>query len=354
MGNRIEKYRNNSSEEVLFILLRIILGKKEPRNLPSDVNWQDVYKLSLRQGVGAIACDGMLKLQDCVICEDLRYKWVGQSMVIENKARVQWNLVCELADLFARNGVKTIVLKGFSYASYYYDPFHRASSDIDIWLRGDYEKGNQIVENMGIKVDSSGSKHSHFDINGISVENHRFCVGVRGNNRNKKLERYLRTLLDKNGNYIYDSMAIKPEWLFNAIFFMCHARNHFLIGECISLKYICDWIVLRDCNDEGKDIEKFWLECDSLGLSQFAKIIDEIANYVIKKGNLSEMGARVLNDILDIKTQKTSHIKLFAHMNMLKRIWANRWKYKYFSDTSAIGMMMSYIWGYLFDRKPEL
>ena len=148
--------------QTLFQLLRIALGKEEPISLPNDVEWQDVYDLSLQHGAGAIACDGLLTIQDNAINEELKYKWMGQSMVIENKAKARWRALCQLADLFEQHGIKTYVLKGFSYASFYPNPFHRPSSDLDICLLGDFEKGNQVVEKVGIDVNRSESKHSHF------------------------------------------------------------------------------------------------------------------------------------------------------------------------------------------------
>ena len=74
VDNRSVLNWDSPSVEVLFQLLRIALGKEEPSSLPNDVNWQEVYDLSLKQGVGAIACDGMLALKECSIDEELRYK----------------------------------------------------------------------------------------------------------------------------------------------------------------------------------------------------------------------------------------------------------------------------------------
>ena len=62
---------DSHSVQTLFQLLRIALGKEEPISLPNDVEWQDVYDLSLQHGAGAIACDGLLTIQDNAINEEL-------------------------------------------------------------------------------------------------------------------------------------------------------------------------------------------------------------------------------------------------------------------------------------------
>lgn len=62
---------DSSSVKVLLQLLRFALGIGNKPSLPDDVNWEEVYDLSLKQGVGAIACDGMLELENCNINEEL-------------------------------------------------------------------------------------------------------------------------------------------------------------------------------------------------------------------------------------------------------------------------------------------
>ena len=266
-GNESSQSTNINS---LFVLLRVSLGKETEVSLPNDVNWQTVYDIAMKQGVGAIACDGLLKLENIGIDEELRYKWMGQSMVVEQRSSMQWNIACEMAELFSREDIKTIALKGISFASYYPMPLHRSSSDIDISLLDDFERGNQIIESKGFPVDREDSKHSHYVINGIPVENHQFCIGVRGNRRNKRVERRFRQLLRGGGETIGDSKVIRPQWLFNALFFMYHAMNHLLIGGGITLKYICDWIVMRDGDmDESKVLLVIlaWFVIDSLVVS---------------------------------------------------------------------------------------
>ena len=91
---------DNPSVEALFRLLRIALGNGESSHSSSKVDWQEVYDLSMQQSVGAIAYDGLFAMEQCDIDEDLRYKWLGQSMVIEQKATAQWKQACQLASLY--------------------------------------------------------------------------------------------------------------------------------------------------------------------------------------------------------------------------------------------------------------
>ena len=345
---------DDPSVEALFHLLRIALGNGESSRFASRVDWQQVYDLSMQQRVGAIACDGLFAMEQCDIDEDLRYKWLGQSMVIEQKDTTQWKLACQLASLYAQHGIKTYLLKGISFASYYPKPFHRPSTDVDICLLEDFNKGNSLVEQMGVKVDVSETKHSHFTINNIHVENHQFCIGVKGNKRNKMIERRLRQLLNEEATPLGKSNVLRPVWMFNALFSMCHAQTHFLIEEGITLKHVTDWIVLKKHVKSDDELNAFWLECESFGLSKFARTIDELADHVYHGGVISDLGKMMLQDILDHKQHEESQNKTAAHLKILKMILANSWKYKFFSDTTAFRMVLTYIFGHLFDRAPKL
>ena len=345
---------DSPSVEALFRLLRIALGNGESSCSASKVDWQEVYDLSMQQRVGAIACDGLFALEQCDIDEDLRYKWLGQSMVIEQKATAHWKLACQLASLYAQHGIKTYLLKGISFASYYPKPFHRPSSDLDICLLEDYAKGNSLVEKTGIKVDDSEAKHSHFTINNIHVENHQFCIGVKGSKRNKVIERRLRQLLNEECTALGKSDVLRPTWMFNALFSMRHAQTHFLIEDGISLKHIMDWIVLKKHAESEAALSAFWHECDTFGLTTFARAVDELADHIYIGAPISDVGEMMLQAILDHKQHEDYNNKTVAHLSMLKMIWANGWKYRYFSDTVASKVALTYIFGHLFDRTPKL
>lgn len=340
-----------TTQEALFKLLRIALGKEEPSAFPDDVNWQEVYHLSLKQGVGAIACDGLYALPECNIDEDLRYMWLGQSMVIEQKYQNYFNVANKMAGYFSQNQIKTYVLKGISFASYYPVPHHRSSSDLDICLLSDFENGNQLMEKSGVAVDRSESKHSHFTVSGVHVENHQFCIGGKGSQKEKNKERLFQRLLSQGSDMIEGSILRRPIGDFNALFCMYHARTHFLVEEGITLKHVCDWIVLRN-----KISEDFWKECEELGLTKFAVSLDNVAGFVSGDDgvSLTREGQLMLDAILSTKEHESSSSKTMARIHILKMIWNNRLKYRYYSDTNPIKTMISYIWGHLFEKNPQV
>ena len=124
----------NQTTETLFKLIRVAIGNEDDIAFSCSVNWQDVYGMSMKQGVGAIACDGLLSLNECDIDEELRYKWMGQSLVIEKKYAKQKQSIESLVAFYQRHGIRVMVLKGYGLSLNYPVPQHRPAGDIDIIL----------------------------------------------------------------------------------------------------------------------------------------------------------------------------------------------------------------------------
>ena len=59
---------------------------------------------------------------------------------------------------------------------------------------------------------------------------------------------------------------------------------------------------------------------------------------------------RMLEDILAPKQVRHFESRFLAHLNILRMLWTNRWKFRLYSDTSFLATMFRYIYGHLFDN----
>ena len=341
----------NTTIEVLFILLRSALGNEKSFSLPNDVNWEEVYDMSLKQGVGAIACDGMLALKECVIDEELRYKWMGQSMVIEQKYFQHKQALAELANFYQQQGIRMMLLKGYGLSLNYPVPEHRPSGDIDIYLKGDklskdkiWKLGDKAVESLlGIKVDRTHEHHTVFSFKGQTVENHYDFINTKGSFSSRAIEKKLKEVvetiqqeIDVNGQSV-----LLPPPIFNAIFIIRHMGQHFA-GSNISIRHLLDWSTFMMRCNEANEIDRdnwvrvveYWRE---IGLLEFVKCINSICvNYLgvmpdVFKGQLSSNDSlveRVLYDVLqpefDEKCEKKNILNVVFYKT--RRFFANGWK----------------------------
>ena len=365
------------SVEVLFRLLRIALGNEKDFSLPLSVNWKEVIDISFEQGVAAIAVDGLQRIYDEIPnqvrddaletldspeLEDLKYEWFGEVMNAEQDFANQWSAAYNMGRLFRENGIRTFVMKGFAVGQYYPVPQHRQCGDLDCYLLGDYEKANRLMESAGIPVEYELYKHSKYNYQGLTVENHQFCIPVRGSKKNKALEKYLESCVERStAAYIGDSCLETPSVMFNALFLTAHALNHFL-SDGISLRHVCDWgMFLKACSSEV-DWEEFKAVASRYGLLRFAESMSRLA-FVVCGVEVSWIGdyalqpqdERLLNDIFNHVDNEHMNGSLWNQRRILvQNKLKSGWKYRTFTCSSVCGELLRNAYGLVFDRKPKL
>lgn len=374
-------FLSNSVIHTLFRLLRFSLSNEEDLSVASDVDWSVLVDLATKQGVAALAYDGLQKCYDVnpnlVLPLDdelksVKYDWFGSVMDIEMQYEKRKKAVFTLTDLFRTAGLKTLVLKGFALSDCYPVPQHRYSCDFDCFLLGEglvtdrnaYEQGNIAAEAVGIKVHRFHYKHSSFKFEGMSVENHQFLTGWRGSKRWKQFEEDLQGMLCVDGALrplpgFEDRLLVGPP-LFNALFLTRHAHQHFLVEDGISLRHICDWAMFLKRVRDDLDWDAFITVCKYYGLDRFAFSMTRLAGYICgNDGNplgtiediaLRPEDSRLLDDVLSNSTK----IKYEGRLGMVRRIMNSAWKFKDFSNETRLGCIARYTWGFVFNRTPRL
>lgn len=357
----------NQTQKALYALIRIALIEERPVAFPESVDWNLLYDCAKMQGVAAIAMDGLQTLiskagfSPIGLDTKTKLQWYSLAMTIEKRHTKQLEASKELAYVWNKVGIRTLVLKGFAFARYYSNPLQRLASDMDCYLCGQYEEGNKEVERLGIRVEREDYRHSTFQFKDVFVENHKICTTVRGKSQRKRFEAYLRSLLEKGPTvYIDDSYLEMPCDRFNALYFLQHSHRHFL-REGITLRYICDWAMIlknADCFDS-----EFWNECEKNDLRPFAESMTRLA-YVICGVKASWMNGDVMLQIQDKMLLDDCYriadnaIKygnsLKAHMQIVKNMLDMRWKYKHFSQRSMEVELISSVWSNWMEKEPKI
>lgn len=337
--------------EAVFKLLRIALGREVNITLPNDINWEDVFALSLEQGVENLVYDGLLLLMrdhsdlsygfESQGLESLKYKWIGYRVLAEQKYQVGTKTLSDLVSMYSKHGFSILLLKGYGLSLYYPVPSLRPTGDIDIVVERGNGVGAQlesdiiIQDEYGIKVTKSKvHRHSQYTFHNILVENHYnycninpFSVTVKS----KKLESIFHSLskedrrrLELDGNIFF-----VPSPTFNALFLMWHMSSHFCTSK-ISLRQICDWrqfVVAEYQNVNWKYVNDIYVEC---GLADFANVINHIiVQYLGVDVSLFDFDKevdtyiedRIINDIFSINKYHNSISRILRYPSF-------KWKYK--------------------------
>lgn len=331
----------NQSAEVLFKLIRIALGNEENLSLPNVVNWQEVYDLSLKQGVGAIVCDGMLALKECGMDEELRYKWMGQSLVIEQKYYQHKNVLAELSSFYQQHGIKMMLLKGYGLSLNYPVPKHRPVGDIDVFLFGEKSKADDyVIQDLEIKVKTSYDKHSSFDFKGVSVENHAVFFDLDSHPSNAYVNNCICELIDGRTEdvEIGGTRFVIPNPTLMAVHLLRHTACDFAANS-ISLRQVLDWATLVSRRGSELEWEVIISFVEQTGMSLFFNSINSFCVEIFGLDRtlfpltekMSVENGRIVKDILFGKRvsdfPNRSH-KLYYGIRKSMQFWQNRWKYK--------------------------
>lgn len=323
----------------LFALLRIALFDNSiSKSLFEDTNeqdWQQIYSAALKHGVLAIVFDGIKGLPEPLQPDiELRVQWAYNVNHIEKIYNYQLAVANHLTTLLSKHGIKTTILKGLSTSTLYPIPSHRQCGDIDIYLNGDYHRGNRALESLGLEIDYDYFVHSCTTFKGIEIENHQYFVNPDINATSSYIESQLEQLANSATTHPIVSNALMPSADFALLFTLRHLSWHYA-RESIKIRDLCDWALLLTRCKEDIETQYIMQTLQRSGLERFAAILTTLAvNYLGIDSPLpfreeyQPLSERVLDDIISFRhvgkeCKKMGVIKRFYHKvrNRFSRKW---------------------------------
>ncbi len=351
---------DNITEKRLFALLRLALWRRdEDTGIFEGITgaeWSEIYAVARMQGVLAIAFDGAMMLPERMQPDlDNKIQWGYNVGYIEKIYARQIDTASKVVELFADAGIGTMIMKGISVARYYPVPSHRQFGDIDVYLMGDYAKGNEIIAAKGIPIKKEYFVHSEFRINGVNIENHEIFVNADVNKTGAYVQRELSRLVADVRPLPTIKGAYVPSPEFDALFLTRHATWHYA-REGIRLRDLCDWaLFLHHEADHMDKSEVIRMLCES-GLERYASIVTEICRNCLGldrtlpfTAEYHELSERVKNDIMTFenpdKFKDIGFIRVF--FRKLQNRIGRKWCYDLVVPDSYYGNILYSIKNYL-------
>lgn len=343
----------NKSTEVLFNLLRVALGDDSASSLPELIDWHEVIDLSYSQGVASNAVDGLQKLYDTnpelelsldeSELENLKYEWFGATFSDEQNYSKIKATAAKISARLKESGIKALLVKGLSYASYYPIPEHRTFGDIDIFSPTSYQAIDDMLKGVADNFSVEYYRHSHCSLNGIAIENHKHLCDIRGQKRWLKLEKEFARYADEVLSSKKEGGLYFPDNRLSILFFLYHAQSH-LVFESISLRFLTDWVMMLRGEREllsscwfSESIKKFGLEkitgvLTSLSIKYLGVdrevLTESISRYVdcIEKS----LEDKVISDIFREDKEGFGDSSLKSRLSRALVMFERGWKYREF------------------------
>jgi len=263
-----------------FSLLRSVVSGMPPdpalfTDMTAD-EWEAIYQRVAQEGVLAVSFDSVMQLPDHLQPpRKLKLTWAAGVDFIERKYAHQLSVVKELAARFGEHGIRMLVIKGLSISQYHPVPAHREFGDLDIYLFGQHEEGNRLLEQWGTSKRSGSIKHAEFSYKGVFIEHHAYFMTFYDDmKRFSRDDNYLKALLDKEFEQAKPGEFLLPSPDFTLLFFMHHAIRHFMSSR-LTWRYFCDWAIFLHANKNRQWNQAAYDEMFPVG-SGFRKVADAI------------------------------------------------------------------------------
>lgn len=286
-------------QSAVLSLLSYIVGtpqdsEEQLKSLSSE-QWMQLYDCVASHGLSGL-CFDVLEGQGWldVMPRRLKIDWHGQlAMAKEPTMRRKRAIGEELAEALAQKGIPMVILKGLSFATFYDNPLRREFGDIDCYLMGRKQEGEELMKSMGAVLEEAGYKHSHLYYKGLMIENHKYLTSFNNTSRGRHTEQYLQSLINQGPNLpIGDSKMLKPSDEFCALFMLKHSLMHFQ-ERGVGLRELLDWAHFIK---KVKDIDwRSLVQCiEELGLLSYACVLTSLCRDHLLMDNLpSELLSQV-------------------------------------------------------------
>lgn len=326
---------------------------------PKD--WEFFYTLSKKQGVVAIIFETIKSFpKEIAPHKPITMRWISHALSIEEQMKKKEAVAVAFAEKLSEKGIQTVVLKGLAYASYYPNPYHRESGDLDCYLMGKKEEGDKITVEIGGKMEEAGYKHSHLYYKGLIIENHNFLTSFDNTKLGIRTERLLQELISQGCRPIGDTKLQNPSADFNAIFLIKHAQRHF-IKEGICVRHLLDWAFFVKAESQNVHWEKIIPIMRECRILEFAKVMTRLCiDQLGMKLDIEELSSpmeildAVLADILGGQPD-LFHENFVQKIGRIIRRFYRMWKFRSLADESYCRLVWnSLVFSSYLKRNPKL
>ena len=168
-------------------------GDNEVAEPMSHWKWRRLFQMSLMHGVSALVYDGIMKRSDELfvnIPDDLRLLWQQNTKEVETDNRRVNNLTAELFQIFKKEQLRPIILKGQAIALLYPTPEHRTGGDCDIFFPYEPQalKADAWAHENGKVAEGQNRYTVPYTWKGMAVENHHRMQHLTNIWLNKRLQ----------------------------------------------------------------------------------------------------------------------------------------------------------------------
>lgn len=346
------------AQHTVLKLVQVAVGGKDVE-FPADCDWPDVKNIAIRQGVLGLCVDAFDRLPKTQRPGlEILMPWLGHVVFMESVYAEHKRSIGELADFYARNNIKMLLLKGYGLSKFWPNPARRPVGDVDTYNFGKHKLADRLVrEKFNVRIDNSHHKHSVFPFKKVTVENHFSFLNTYGHRSTARIESILHSVIEETKDNEIANLYY-PSARFNSLYLLRHNGEHFASVD-MSLRQVLDWGFFVRANHVDWD----WLlsTLEKVGMKEYLAVLNAICyRYLGFEVSLfphlpvdDTLVERSLYDILQPEVEPEHHKNTFREILFrFRRWWRNGWKHDIVFRESRWQSLLTQTWGHLL--KPAL
>lgn len=291
-------------ETYVLAAIRAVVNRTSPPNPPEGLDWETAARLAVKHSVGNLFCyaiEGM----DCVPPELLKRLVEYKKKAILREA-IQETELSLLRVALNQAKIQFMPLKGILLKQFYPKPDMRMMGDIDILFdETRAEDVREILVGMGytVKAFANGtSPDVYYKQPIMNLELHRTLL-----NRPKEWVSSFADAWARANRKNEFEFEMTPEDYY--VFLMAHLIKHY-VGYGTGIRSILDiWVCKTAC---AYDREQVLSRFEELGVSEFAKNIENLADAWFGNGTLTPLLEEIGNFVLMSGTYGERLTKIMA------------------------------------------
>lgn len=234
-------------QKLFFDLIKVAIGTSSDISKSISSNeWQMLYDMAKKQAILGVCFYGVQDLRKKKSASvqflpySLFYEWLGLVVQIQQRNEELDNLSAKAWKRLEDAGLNAAILKGQGLNLLYGELASlRQSGDIDIWVKGGFEKVNCFVQSTCPTLDFAYHRFHYSIYKDVEVELHHRPTLMRNLFDNRRLQAWCDSIPFNNFE-MTNKGFLTPSLHFNRIFILTHIYRHFLF-EGIGMRQIMDY-----------------------------------------------------------------------------------------------------------------
>lgn len=270
-------------EEFLDLLKQSLISgtqKEQEKRQQTDEEWGRIFQLAVSHAVIPLLYDAFVKSKDAPKALKKMTQQISRQVVQQNYHLLF--LTKFLIEIFEKENIHAVVLKGAATASIYPIPELRKSGDVDLLIlkQEQLEYAGTILEKNGIRMTKRQQHNHHWEYvtpDGITIELHGMLVEPF---ENQKMNTYLEEVKEACADEVLQkevsgiTIPILADG-YHAYHLLIHMLQHFLLAG-FGVRYLCDWVLFWNQDIKKEEKQKFLHLVKESGLFDFAQAITAV------------------------------------------------------------------------------